>query len=258
MYTTILVEKENGVATLTFNKPDTLNAMDMVMRVEVYEALQELSRDDEVGAIILTGAGRAFCAGGDISTMSELPANAGRKRMQWVQRVPRSIMTIEKPIIAAINGPCTGSGLAMALACDLAYCNNKAKFGAAFTKIGLIPDLGSFYMMPRKLGMKNAKEIVLLAEIFRADKAQEIGVVNGVYEPEELMPEVRKIAEKLANGPRVAYALTKALMNKSFETDYETSLIEEAFAQEVCYNTTDFKEGVSAFKEKRTPKFQGK
>jgi 2-(1,2-epoxy-1,2-dihydrophenyl)acetyl-CoA isomerase len=258
MYETLLLEKSNGVATITLNKPEALNAMDLVMRAEFYDLLTALAQDEEVGAVLLTGAGRAFCAGGDISGMGNSRPNAGRKRMQRVQRVTRAIMELEKPVLAAVNGPCAGSGLALALASDIVLCSDKARFGLAFLKIGLVPDLGTFFLLPRKVGLLKAKELVLLSEMFDAAAAREMGLVSRVLPHEELMGEARAVAEKLARGPRIAMGLSKLMLNKSYETDLERSLLEEAFAQDLCMLTEDFEEGIAAFREKRKPFFQGK
>ena len=258
MYETLLLEKKDGIALVTLNKPESYNAMDMVMRVELYEILTALARDDEAGVVVITGAGKAFCAGGDITTMGGSRPNAGRKRMQHVQRVTRAFMESEKPVVAAINGPCAGSGMALAMSCDLALASDRAKFGLAFLKIGLVPDLGTFYLLPRIVGLRKAKELVLLSEIFDPAKALDLGLVNRVVPHESLMEETWKLAQKLHRGPRIAQGLAMQLLNKSYEMDYETSLREEAFAQDLCMLTEDFREGIASFKEKRHPTFSGK
>ena len=256
--TTLSCLKSGGAATITLNKPETYNAMDMVMRVELFELLTDLSKDDEVGAVVLTGAGKAFCSGGDLSTMGNSAPNAGRKRMQHVQRVTRAIMEMEKPVVAAINGPCTGSGMALARSCDIAIASDQAKFGQAFLKIGLVPDLGTFYLLPRIVGLRKAKEMALLSEMMDAQAALACGLVNKVCPHESLNEEVEAVVRRLCRGPRVAQGLAKQLLNKSFELDYERTLLEEAMAQDICMLTEDFQEGLAAFKERRHPVFKGR
>jgi 2-(1,2-epoxy-1,2-dihydrophenyl)acetyl-CoA isomerase len=254
----ILVEKKAGVCTITLNQPKTLNALSMLMREELFVALSEAANDLEVKVIVLTGAGKSFCSGGDISTMGEFKPNQGRKRLQNVQRITRAIWTMDKPVIAAVNGYCTGAGMNIALACDLIVAGQSAKFCQAFTKIGLVPDLGGFYLLPRRVGIQRAKELVLLATMIDVDTAYEYGIVNKIAPDENLLEEAGKWAEKLAKGPGIAFALTKTLMNKSLDSDFEHALSDEAFAQDMCMMTEDFQEGIVAFKEKRKPEFKGK
>lgn len=254
----ILVEKKNGVCTITLNQPKTLNALNMVMREEVYIALTELANDAEVKVIVLTGAGKSFCSGGDIGTMGEFKPNQGRKRLQAIQRITRAIWTMDKPIIAAVNGYCTGAGMNIALSCDYIVADEAAKFCQAFTKIGLVPDLGGFYLLPRRVGLQRAKELVLLATMIDVNTAYEYGIVNKIVPNEKLLEEAYIVADKLAKGPSLAYALAKTLLNKSLDTDFEHALSDEAFAQDMCMMTEDFQEGIAAFKEKRKPEFKGK
>ena len=258
MFETLLLEKSEGVATVTLNRPEALNAIDLVMREELYTLFVKLAKDDEVGSILLTGAGKAFSSGGDVGTFGKAVPNAGRKRLQNLYRIIRVMMDMEKPIIAAVNGGCAGASLGLALACDIILCSEKAKFALAFAKVGLVTDFGLSYLLPRLVGLQRAKEMVLLAQKFTAEEALKAGLVSRVLSPEDLMPEARKIAAGLASGPRVALGLSKAILNRSFESTFETCLANEAWAQDMCMLTADYQEGIMAFREKRSPVFQGK
>ena len=257
-FTEILVETKEGVCTITLNRPKMLNALSMVMREELFTALSESADDPAVKVIVLTGAGASFCSGGDISSMGQFKPNQGRKRLQSVQRITRAIWTMEKPVIAAVNGYCTGAGMNIALACDLVVAGQSAKFCQSFTKIGLVPDLGGFYLLPRRVGIQRAKELVLLAPMIDVNTAYEYGIVNKIVPEESLLEETYKWADKLAQGPGLAYALAKTVMNRNLDSDFEHALSDEAFAQDMCMMTEDFQEGVAAFREKRKPQFKGK
>ena len=256
--TRILYEKNDGVATITLNVPEKLNAMDLVMREEFHDMLVEASADKDVRAIIWTGAGRSFCSGSDIGTMEESPPNAVRRRLIRLHRIPKLILDMEKPVIAAVNGHCYGAAFNMALACDYLICDEKAKFCQSFVKIGLIPDAGAFYMLSRRVGVHKAKELVLFATALNAQEAVELGIANRSAKNEELLTEVYKVAKQLADGPTVAIGLAKVVMNRCLEKTLEQALSEESFAQEICTHTADFTEGVKSFMEKRPPKYLGR
>lgn len=254
---TILVERGQGIAVVTLNRPDTLNALDLTMREELLVALQELNADDQVGAIIIQGQGRAFCAGGDINTMGDFQPNEGRKRMHNIQRLVRILMQMEKPVIAAVRGYAVGAGMNLALACDLVIASEGSKFCQSFLKIGLIPDCGGHYLLPRRVGVARAKELMFFAKTITAEEAMQFGIVNRVVPEGELLETAKQMAEELAQGPRVAIGLCKMLLNKSFDTDLDTALELEAHGQDLCLMSTDFKEGKTAFMEKRKPVFRG-
>jgi len=258
MYQTLLVERIEGVLKITLNKPETLNALDMVMREELHDLLLEASTDDEVKAVVITGAGRAFCSGGDIGTMGTFKPGEGRRRIQKVQRITRVIWNMEKPVIAAVNGACAGAGMNLAMSCDFILASDKSKFLEAFIKIGLIPDLGGFYLLPRRIGIANAKDLIMTGRTIDAQEALNMGVVNKIVPGEELMDEAMKMATKFAKGPTRALGLAKMLLNRSFETDLDASYADEAYAQDLCMVSDDFQEGLASFREKRPPHFQGK
>jgi 2-(1,2-epoxy-1,2-dihydrophenyl)acetyl-CoA isomerase len=254
----VLVEKADGVAVVTLHKPEGLNSLDLQMREDLKDALLEIGKDPEIGAVILAGSGRAFCAGGDIGTMGDFLPNDGRKRLKNIHMVVKAIVEMDKPVIAAVQGYATGAGMNLALACDLIVAADDARFCQSFTKIGLVPDCGGMYFLPRKVGMARAKELVLLAPTIDAQTALAMGIVNKVVPFDQLMTEVKAIAAKFAHGPKIAFGLAKAALNTSFETDLYAALDTEAYAQDLLMQSQDFKEGVAAFKEKRKPIFQGK
>ncbi len=251
MYETILVEKQENIALVALNRPNALNAVDMVMREELRTALYQISRDDAVRAVILRGNGRAFCAGGDITTMGTSTPNAGRKRLINIHTVYKALMKMDKPVIAAINGHAAGSGLALACACDFRIASTKAKFAASFINVGLVPDCGLFYSLPRLIGVAKAKEMTMLGQTLDAKQALAVGLVNSVVEPEELDAAADDLAKNLAARSPVAIALNKSIMSRSFELDLDAALDYEAYAQDVCMVSDDHKAAVAAFMAKR-------
>jgi 2-(1,2-epoxy-1,2-dihydrophenyl)acetyl-CoA isomerase len=247
MYETILVEKKDKILLLTLNRPHALNAMDMVMREEIKEALAQIVRDDEVRVVILRANGRAFCAGGDIKTMGTSAPNAGRKRLRNVHILYKTLMTMDKPVIAAVNGYAAGSGLALACSCDFRIAAKSAKFAASFINVGLVPDCGIFYNLPRLIGVAKAKEMTMLGQAFDAEKAMELGLVTKVVEDDQLDAAALELANQLAARSPIALALNKSIMNRSFELDLDAALEYEAYAQDVCMMSEEHKTAVAAF-----------
>jgi len=255
-YKTILVEKKDGIAKITLNLPDKLNALDLVMREELKEEFFSYHTDPEVKTVLITGAGRAFCAGGDISTMEGVKSPAGRDRLKNVQKLIKYMVELEKPIIAAVNGPATGAGLHMALACDVIYASDKAKFAESFVGIGLVPDMGGFYFLPLRVGVHRAKELMLTGRLFDAAEANAMGLLNKLVPHETLMDEAMALAVKFAAGPGRSYAMIKSALN-NWPASLGGLMEIEANMQAICFETRDFKEGVKAFMEKRKPVFTG-
>jgi 2-(1,2-epoxy-1,2-dihydrophenyl)acetyl-CoA isomerase len=256
-YKTILVEKVGGIAKITLNVPDKLNALDMVMREELKEEIFNYQTDKAVKVLVITGSGRAFCAGGDIRTMKDITAPAGRDRLKNVHKLIKYMFELEKPIISAVNGMATGAGLHIALASDIIYASQRAKFAESFVNVGLIPDLGGFYFLPLRIGLHRAKELMLTGRIFASEEAYKMGLINKVVPHEELDGEVMSLAEKLAQGPGLVYAMIKAGLN-NWPFSLQTAMEMEANMQALCFETMDFKEGIRAFIEKRPPIFTGK
>jgi 2-(1,2-epoxy-1,2-dihydrophenyl)acetyl-CoA isomerase len=246
---------ENGICTLKLNRPEVRNALVLKMREELKDFFTEIQYKDEVKAIILTGEGKTFSSGGDLSALSEVDAVTGRMRMLASHELIRSILNLEKPVIAAINGAASGAGASLALACDLVIASRSTVIVQSFTKVGLIPDLGCMYFLPKLIGRQRALEFMFLGEKITAEQAQAIGMINRVVDDERLLEEANKLALQLSEGPQMALGFIKKLVNRSVTTDLDESLELEGFAQAMCFESADFKEGVQAFFDKRKPVF---
>ncbi len=256
---TIKVEVKEGVGKIVLNRPEVMNALDMPMREALGEALKALQDNPEVRVVVLTGAGNAFCAGGDVKTMtSEMDPEQSLSRLRKLHRIIHTLATMDKPVIAAVNGTAVGLGCSIALACDIIISSEKAKFGQVFSRVGLVPDGGGMYFLPRWVGVPKAKLMVFLGDIIDAQAAEKAGMVTKVVPHEDFEKEVNELSRRLAVGPSKSYALAKAVLSKSLETDLVSSLESEAYVQSICLQTDDFKEGVKAFLEKREPKFEGR
>lgn len=254
----IQVHVENKIGLIKMNRPDIRNAMTMESRKELLAAFQQLQNESSVHVVILTGAGTAFCAGGDLRTLKDTNSIEGRKRVKIGHDLIRTVLRMEKPVIAAVNGAAAGAGFSLALACDMIFATRPAFFVQSFIQVGLIPDLGSIHFLTGLLGHHRAKELMMLGERVTADQARQMGIVNHLTENDDLLEKAYATAEKLANLPGVALGLTKAIANQNL-TDYlEETLEMEALAQALCFQTEDFHEGVEAFFSKRSPKFTGK
>src|SRR6266853_6268189 len=261
-YECLLYETKDRVATLTLNRPDRLNALGGTLREDLTAGLTRAIDDPDVRVIVITGAGKGFCAGGDVKAMQD--ANqAGRGRPLMERVAPSRDRTVllmrdsPKPLIAAVNGAAAGAGMNLALACDIRLASSAARFSQAFVRRGLHPDWGGTYFLPRLVGMAKACELIFTGEIIDAQEALRLGIVNAVYAPEELMPAAYELARKIASGPPVAIRLAKRALYHSEETDLRGALEFETFAQNVCSETEDAREGIRAFVEKRTPSFKG-
>src|SRR5213594_822745 len=253
---------EDRVAILTMNRPDKLNALSDAMIDAAVAHLRRCATDPEVGAVLLTGAGRAFCAGGDVSAMG---GAAGGKtfeghvdRQREMHELPWLLSDIPKVTIAAVNGAAVGAGLGIALSCDLVYASERARFGTAFARVGFGGDFGTTWQLTRRLGPARAKELFFLADILSAEEADRLGLVNRVLAAETFLTEVRQIAHRIAHGPLVSYRYMKENVNLSLVNDFRTMLDREAVTHLRCGQTADHREGVAAFLEKREPRFQGR
>jgi 2-(1,2-epoxy-1,2-dihydrophenyl)acetyl-CoA isomerase len=252
---------EGGIAWLTLNRPDRLNAFSPAMLEALGEALQRLSSDAEVGAIVLTGAGRGFCAGGDVKTM-ESRANQGfEERVEGLRRMhqlPMLLRTIPKIVIAMVNGPAIGAGLGLALACDLRLAGGSARFGTGFAGVGYSGDFGGSWTLTRLVGTAKARELYLLGEIIDSLAAASLGLVNRVVEDDVLYRETMTLARRIADGPRVAYGYMKRNLFAA-ETEPLAAVLEmEAVHQARTAMTEDHLEASRAFVEKRRPVFRGR
>ncbi|WP_429841348.1 enoyl-CoA hydratase-related protein [Brevibacillus sp. FIR094] len=259
MYETILYEVSEGVAVVTLNRPDKFNAFTAVMNKEITDALKQAQKDADVRCIVLTGAGRAFNAGQDLSDVSGGgDVDYGGFLRDRYNPMILQFQKTEKPIIAAVNGVAAGAGMSVALACDIRLASEKASFVNAFVNIGLVPDSGGCYFLPRIVGIGKALELAMTGEKVSAEEALRIGLANQVYPAESFMEDALAYARKLASLPTKGIGLMKRTMYKGLEMGLEETLEYEAFAQEAAGSTADHKEGVTAFMEKRAPLFTGR
>jgi len=263
----ILTEVRDRVATLTLNRPDKLNALSPDLIQQSIAKLKEWSRDPQVGAIIVTGTGRAFCAGGDVSAMASGASAFDAKDKSLEERIDGlrdaqdlswQLYHCPKVTIAAVNGPAVGAGLGIALSCDLRFAATTAKFGTAYAKVGFGGDFGTTWLLARYAGAPKAKELFFLGEIIDATEAHRIGLVNRVVETDALTNKVNDAASKIAHGPLTSFRYMKANVNLAQSTDFRTLLDREAETHLRCGMTDDHKEGVQAFLEKRAARFTGR
>jgi len=258
-YSTILVDRADAVATITLNRPEARNALDLVMRRELLTALDDLEAEAATRVVVLTGAGGHFSAGGDVKTMAAKRHTAaeGRARVESLNRFVIRLFEFPKPTIAMVDGFAVGAGCNIALGCDVLIASDRARFGEVFAKIGLVLDGGGTWLLPRLVGLAKAKELVFSADIIDAAEALRIGLVNRVVPAAELEATTRALATRIASGPPGALGLAKALLNRSATVDLATSLGFEAYAQAQTITSEDHAEGVRAFLEKRAPRFTG-
>lgn len=254
-------ERRGAVAVLTLDDPEVLNALSPKIKAGLQEGVEAALADDQVRAILLTGSGKAFCAGGDIRSMQDLEsrkAPAVRKRMQAVHDWSRALLDADKPVVAAVNGAAVGGGLALALLADIVVASRSAYFLSAYSKLGVLPDLGVLQTLPWAIGSLRAKEMIFLNRRYSAEEAVAIGLANRCVEPGDLMEQALAIAEELANGPQAMLSMSKVMMKRAYETSVEEFFEREAMAQGVAFGSAEFAEGVDAFLAKRRPEFTKK
>ncbi len=251
----------NGVRTIVLDRADRLNAVNDALAFSVGDALADAAADDAVRVVVITGAGRAFCAGLDLAEPPALPQATRADRLDpyawvgtWVQRV----VACEKPVIAAVNGPAAGAGFGLALACDIRIIAQSAKLTAGYVRRGLSPDAGVSYFLPRHVGLARASDILLSGRDVDAAEALLIGLATLVVPDDEFAGAVAGYAAQLAQGPPIAQALTKRLLVQSFDKPLDFALRDELTQIKVCFATRDVAEAISAFREKRVPAFQGR
>jgi 2-(1,2-epoxy-1,2-dihydrophenyl)acetyl-CoA isomerase len=258
-YTTILVDTQSGVTTITLNRPEVLNAFNNQMADDMLAARKQAERYAATRCVVLTGAWRGFCAGQDLAALRDRPEAVSFRAhlLRTFNPIVTRLRAIEKPVIGQINGPAAGAGLGLALACDLRYAAASAKFRFAFSGIGLAPDTGASFFLPRLVGYARAFEIAATNRPVDVNEALTMGLVNGSFSDEKLADEVRAIAARLAQAPTKPIGLTKRAMNKAYEQSLDEALDYEAHLQEIAGATADHREGVAAFLEKRPPRFTG-
>jgi enoyl-CoA hydratase/carnithine racemase len=261
----IIYEKSGNVAAVTLNRPQKLNAYSEIMVHEILAALGDARDDDEIRAVIITGAGRGFCSGGDIGRDFQYPARYRGHRMESMlemrenmHELVKFLQRFDKPTVAAVNGAAVAGGLTLALSCDFRIAAESARLGDTSLKFALIPDEGGAYLFPRFLGLEKALKMSLFSEVYSARQAKELGLVTEVVPDAELMPAARQWAERLAAGPPIAIRITKRMMYKQLTMSLDNALEDAALGTMVANYTEDVKEGIAAFHEKRAPKFKGK
>jgi 2-(1,2-epoxy-1,2-dihydrophenyl)acetyl-CoA isomerase len=261
MYEHIQISTAECIQTITLNRPDRLNAFIGHMRRDLAEALEHAGSDRSVRVVVITGAGRAFCAGGDIAFMAELMQRRNAEEFSRIlgagRRVILAVRQMTKPVIAAINGPASGAGCNLALACDLRIASTDATFSQSFAKVGLHPDWGGTYFLPRLVTPNKACEMFFLGESIDAEEAMRLGIVNQVVAPEHLESATLELAQRLRAAPPIALAAAKHAVYMSQAAELEEMLRYETEAQLRCFESDDGHEGVMAFLEKREPKFTG-
>ncbi|HUQ42809.1 MAG TPA: enoyl-CoA hydratase-related protein [Candidatus Limnocylindria bacterium] len=252
------VDAEAGVATITLNRPDALNSLTVPMKVELLGALRRVERDGAVRAVILTGAGRAFCAGQDLrERLQPDAAPLGVELRERYNPIVRAMRSMPKAIVGAVNGVAAGAGASLAMACDLRIASEAASFALAFGRVGLVPDSGATWFLPRLVGEAKAAEITLLGDPVAAEHALRLGLVGRVVPADQLATEARSVAARLAAGAPRAIALTKRALATTWDRDLESALEYEAHLQDMAGRTADHGEGMAAFLEKRPPRFTG-
>jgi 2-(1,2-epoxy-1,2-dihydrophenyl)acetyl-CoA isomerase len=253
----LLGELNEGVQTLTLNQPDKLNALSSAMVNELGQALRAADRDDAVRALVITGAGRGFCSGADVNEFqfTDGPPDLGEALRSRLNPLITRLHTLEKPVLAAINGVAAGAGLSLALACDLRYAAESARFVVAFVRIGLVPDAGLFYFLPRLIGPAKTLELSWTGDPLDAQEAYELGMLNKVLADAQVLGHTQEVAARLAHGPAKTLALIKRAVNQAHELPFERVLELEASYQTIASRDSNFAEGLAAFREKRPPTF---
>ena len=262
-YEALLYDVSDHIATITLSRPERLNALSPQMREELHDAITTSNDNDHVRVIVITGAGRGFCSGGDVKAMNERNKSGAGTALEDAMVPARDAAVLAMrdsrvPIIAAVNGAAAGAGMNIALACDIRIAADNAKFGQTFARRGLHPDWGGTYFLPRLVGMAKACELIFTGKMIDAAEALRLGIVTEVTALEDLMPTVRALAAEIAAGPPIAIRLARRAMYRNADSNLREALEYETFAQNLCRETEDSKEGVRAFVEKREPQFSGR
>ncbi len=257
---TLLIERSGGVVTVVMNRPEKKNAMNGIMFDELTQIFREVEHNEDDRCLVLTGAGGEFCTGADLTDPRGAmdPSTPGIIRMRRLNETALALYELSKPTIAKVDGLAVGAGMSLAIGCDLVVASERARFSMIFTSRGLSPDLGSSWLLPRLIGLAQARELVLLAEMTSAERGKELGFVNRVVPLETLEEVVATLATQLATGPSIALGLAKSLLNQTFQTSMAQALEDEGRAQAVNFGTEDLGEAIRAFMGKRPPVFKGR
>lgn len=255
----VIYEVDGKVCIITLNEPDSLNALSPSLRKSFIASLEKAEADPEIHAIVLTGNGKAFSAGGDVRQMGKRTIIESVEKVSDTTKIVARLAEVKKPVIAAVNGYAMGAGFSMALACDIIIAEKKSKFGLSFAKIGLVPDCGLLHFLPKIVGPWKAKELIYNAEVLTAEEALDLNILNKVVDEDgSVLAEALKTAKKLADGPLQAMIFVKSILHQMENSDLKMTMQFENTAQAILQQTHDYLEGVSAFKEKRAPKFIGR
>lgn len=254
----LILEKQDNVAIVTINRPKVLNALNTETLLELNSAFDEVENDENIYVLVITGAGKAFVAGADIKEMKDMTTIEGRKFGVLGNKVFRKLETLDKPVIAAVNGFALGGGCELSMACDIRIASTKAKFGQPEVTLGITPGFGGTQRLARHVGLGMAKELIYTGKMINSEEALRIGLVNSVVEPEKLMEETMKLAQTISKNAPVAVRLCKEAINRGMQADIDTALRYESEVFGECFSTEDQKEGMSAFIEKREKSFKNR
>ena len=261
-YEAIILGKEDGVATITLNRPEASNAFTLQMFQELYDALENIRLDKETRVVLLKGMGKNFCAGADVEeflpVLQRNIVECHSLLRELIYRTYLAIWNLEKPVIAAVNGVAVGGGCDLALLCDLRIASQNARFSEIYVNIGVPPDSGGTWLLPRLVGLAKACELIFSGDIIDANEAQRIGLVNKVVPNEDLEQEAKAMALKMAKGPTIAIGLAKSAIHEGLTMDLAQALEAAAAKINICFQTEDFTEGLNALAEKRPPQFKGR
>jgi enoyl-CoA hydratase len=255
-YETLILEKNEGIAVLKINRPKALNALNTALLSELDDAVATIEKDDEIKVLIITGEGKAFVAGADITEMKDKTPEEARTFAGLAMGIFRRIELMEKPIIAAVNGFALGGGCEISMACDIRIASEKAKFGQPEVGLGITPGFAGTQRLPRLIGIAKAKELIYTARMVDAAEALQLGLVNSVAAPEALMDEAVAMAKMIAKNSQSAVRYAKTAINRGIETDIETGMLIEKDVFGLCFANEEQKEGMTAFVEKRKPNFK--
>lgn len=252
------VENKNGVATITLNRPDHMNAFTHEMHVEFEDVMIEIGEDKGIKAVVLTGSGKAFCAGGDLSDMRNLETRQAARVMEGSRRLPHAILSVKQPIICAVNGHAVGIGATIALFSDVVYMAETAKIGDPHVKVGLVAGDGGAVIWPLLININRAKELLLTGDLVNAAEAYRIGLANKIFPADQVLPAASELAERLARGPALAVQWTKLAINRLLRQTTESVLDASLALEGITIVSRDHAEGIAAFLEKRAPQFEGR